>query len=386
MGRAMPRYGFARYRCVALFTAATLVHATAALPAVTDTEQAPREVQSLLAELGPGFQLRQTPHFVVLYDTDEDVLKPFISRIEATYQCIIRFLEVNDIPYSEPQQRLVICFFAQYDRFVSFASAEGHEAEHIAGYYDISRNRAVFYDAATMPRLRSVQKRIDQLEEEVRAAHKRHDRSAQSLLSNELFRLRNRRDNITESVNRLVIQHEVAHQVFFNTGVLVRGADNPPWLVEGLACLFEMPPSSQSAGIPGVNAYRLLNLRQAMAGSPKAAAVRKVTSAAFAPAVVAGRLVSLAELVSRKPLIDGGTPPAENLYAQSWSLVFYLQRKHREDLAVYMTVIAKRPADRAYSPAQERQLFEATFGTLDQRFTDEWLRFVLDLPVRVPQG
>ena len=336
--------------------------------------------QALLATLGANFDVRRTPHFVVAYDGDVESLQVFISRLEATYRSVIGFLRVCDISYKEPVERLEVVFFARYREFHAFAARQGTDSTGMAGFYDRAQNRAFFYDAVTAPRLDDVKQRIDTLIETLR--RRSLSGTAHENAVRELSQLRVRRDQIIDLINRLVVQHEVAHQVLFNTGVHVSGADNPTWLVEGLACLFETPPTDYGAGLAVANPYRLLNFREALVGSDDERAVRAASVEDFRRAVAAGRLGSIRELVTRRALFDTATATVENIYAEAWALTFYLQRQRRDDLAVYLTVIARRPGDRRYSPEQEWLLFEETFGPVDEAFERQWVEYILRHRVR----
>jgi hypothetical protein len=65
--------------------------------------------------------------------------------------------------------------------------------------------------------------------------------------------------------------------------------------------------------------------------------------------------------------------------------MYYLQHHRRADLGVYLTVLARRPQGRGYTPEQEVLLFEETFGPLDARFEAKWLNFVLKQRARPPR-
>ncbi len=346
-----------------------------------DLPDDPAAQARLLALVGDDFRIRQTPHFLVCSDADHEVISNFIARVEGTYLGVERFINVHDLDQTKLPHRLEILFFDRYQDFQKYAASVDTEAVGAAGFYDGRTNRAAFYNALNAPQLAQVNETITQMEQQLRASigNRSNRRSA---YAKELRRLRAERDRVIETINQLVVQHEVAHQVFYNIGVHQRRADDPTWLVEGLACLMETPPDRNGAGFGTVNQYRLLNFREALAGP---AGPRRANTNQFSEACRTGRLVPLRRLIADDDLfaIEGAT--VENAYAQAWSLVHFLQRRHREEFGVYLLVLARRPTDRAYSGEQEVMIFEEVFGAIDETFEKQWLDYILDERVRYPR-
>jgi hypothetical protein len=265
-----------------------------------------------------------------------------------------------------------VLFFKDFDEYHAYAQRQGLDATGAAGFYQPEQNLSAFYDAASSPRLMELDQRLSRLEARLEAPGLPD--AVFNTQMKELRRLRHERDQTIEMINHLVVQHEVAHQVFYNAGLHPRGGDHPSWLVEGLACLFETPPNDYGAGIGAVNQYRLINFREALAGHADA---RRARAEDFTDAVRTQRLVALATLVGDDRCFDTRAPNVENVYAQAWSLVYYLHQRRRDALSTYLAVLARRPADRRYRSEAELALFEATFGPLDDRFHSRWLGYIL---------
>jgi hypothetical protein len=183
----------------------------------------------------------------------------------------------------------------------------------------------------------------------------------------------------SDHINQTVIQHEVAHQVLFNAGVHVREADNPKWLVEGLACLFETPPGATGTGASVVNQSRLRDFRSAVAGEREK---RRLTARDLRNAIVAGRIAAVGDLVSDDRLFHQRGEAGATHYATVWALVHYLQRQRREELADYIREIGQRPVNRIYSGEEERATFARHFGQIDDAWLDAWGRYILRLRLR----
>ena len=112
---------------------------------------------------------------------------------------------------------------------------------------------------------------------------------------------------------------------------------------------------------------------------------RKADAGQFAEACRVRRLVPLRRLITDGDLFQTDNAGVQNVYAETWSLVHFLQRKRREDFGVYLTVLALRPADRGYSAETEIMIFEKVFGAIDAEFERAWLEFVLGERVRYPR-
>ena len=331
------------------------------------------ESSLLRAAGGDGFRIHRTRHFSIAYNTDPDVLLDFVTRVEGTYNAVQKFLSVNGLAHTALKARLEILFFATTDQFSAYAAGTGANVSGAAGFYSPETNRAVFFDAAGAPRVVELDASIEELQRRLRD-RKKVSRKVRKKWVKDLSRLRNQRNNFVDAINELVVQHEVAHQVLFNCGLHTRGAMNPVWLVEGLACLFEPPLNTKGAGLARVNTYRLGSLRRALSVNGDALSARPTD---LQNAFKHKRLVRPMQLIADRRLFDTTRPDVEISYAEAWSLVFYLQRKHRDKLAQYLLNAARRPVGRTYSPVDEFDAFEHVFGPLDANFENGWIRFML---------
>lgn len=341
----------------------------------------PKLVQEFFEAGFEGFKIRKSDHFVIAFDTPYAELQPLIGRIEGTYRAILEFCKGERLPAPRPAERVRILFFDRFDDFISAAASSGLTTDDITGFYDPNLHVSVFCSVRANPWLAQINRRIAQTEERLQGFHGgavpagaslRHQRDLRKALSE----LRTRRDVLTEKFNRNVVQHEVAHQMFFTLGVHVQGAYNPLWLVEGLACVFEVPQPGAGGPRLRITHGRLGDLREAAGVPPHA---RSISDADYEAALRAGSLVPLVELVFSDTGLAG---PDANLrfgYAQAWALVFYLHREHREAFDGYLQAVSGRQPGEPGGPARERREFEAAFGLLDGAFQRRWLNYMLKL-------
>lgn len=370
-------------RHVALWTALLSGAAPAGGDDADDRTTAPAAEQAseqrLLALAGPGARLRRTDHFLIAYDTPERTVRSLVSRLEATYRSVYRLCKINDIPAVQPEGRLEVLFFHDYETYGRYAAACRFPHQGSAGFYDQRSNVAAFVNILNLPELGQLNRLVAQSDERIerlraarpvnRLALKAERRKKQSIT--------NQRNRIVERTNRLTVQHEVAHQVFFNSGVHVPGARNPGWLVEGLACLFETPPSSSGAGAGTTNQMRLADFRACLGnGDPRA----RLKAEDFEVALESGRLLPLRDLVGDTTLFNRRDDPnLVHYYSQAWALVFYLQRSRRAEFADYLRLLEQRKIGQDTTRASELADFESVFGPLDDDFQRRWASFIVSL-------
>lgn len=314
-------------------------------------------------KLGGDFKVRHTDHFFVLYSADEEVVKDFILRIEATYAAVHRFATQMGVDIDYPKEKLPIVFCSEFDQYSSVAQAlAGAPApREAAGLYFPQPNFSLFYDMAHSVTVLDQTAQAKALQEEARRAtdsktKKEKSREAQFIL--------NRLNDYQERNNKSVVQHEVAHQLLYNFQVHHRDAPNPVWFVEGLATLFEPPPGKTGAGFNVVNQYRLWRLREADA---------------------ANALADLREFVQKPELLRGSGDQMDRGYAQAWGLMYYLSQKKKAELRQFVELIKTRKPREVIPPERELADFEKCFGKLDESFRKNWHKFLKSVPYRAPR-
>ncbi len=387
---------------LALLAGARLAGAAEELPVDRGREAA------LLEAAGGGFELMRTPHFVVAHHSDAAIVTPFVSRVEQTYNLIYRFCELNRIKTRRPPHRLEVIFFDKRAEFDAYSKRIGFSPEGAYGVYSEESNRSAFFNVHSDPELlqihadiaaarASLEKLTASLREvrgeaariEITYSDGRTVRLSRAQAQKEVSKSREKlaaldgqRVAYAERINRTVVQHEVAHQVFFNAGVHVRGAVNPKWLVEGLACLFETPPdkSSSGSGVFAINQLRLQDFRSAVAGERPGGS--RLTGQEFIDAIASGPFTRPERLVSRSDVFNARGDRGAANYAMTWALAHYLQRQRPTALAAYIQEVAGRPAGSAPEPDEELKLFVKHFGPLDTAFLKRWGDYILGLQAR----
>ena len=366
-----------KYAAVAVllpFLAMPVLFAQSPPPTPPEDDAASR----LLAVAGDGFQIRESDHFVIAYDTSYEAIRPLVGRLEGTYKALARFCKTCGINEPETGVRLEVILFDQHDDYSRYLESIGIESATMAGIYNQRTNIAAFCNTLNHPDLKGVAREIEQIQAQLErlgrqgpSAHRRRQE-----LSHRLSAYKTQRDAIVKRFNRFVIQHEAAHQMLFNLGVHVRGGDNPMWLVEGLACQFEVPQTSSPTGRLRINHMRLGDIRDALELPPRA---KRAPARAYEQAVQAGRLASLVDLITQPDLFRGRDANIPNHYAEAWALIYYLHREHREALADYLGKVQAREPGRRIESERALDEFRAAFGEPDAEFERAWINGIVAL-------
>lgn len=373
----------------------------------------PAQESALLRLAGSGFSIKRTAHFVIAYDADPSVVQDLTGRLEHTYHMVYRFCEINEIDVRRPDRRLEVLFFDQRAAYDGYGVSIGFRSAGTHGVYFEATNRSAFFNAANDPEMR-------RLEAEIAAARRNIDGLAETMANirdgrvrveirfsdgrrivgtraqvekqlnreigsvrKELRELDGRSKVYADHINRTVIQHETAHQVFYNVGIHVRRAGNPKWLVEGLACLFETPPGRTGTGFAAVNQLRLRDFRSAVAGESDK---RRLTWQDYERSLAAGRMPSPRQLILEPQLLAARGSVGATRYAATWALMLFVQRVHGKQLAGYLQEVgARRPGDEP-APAEELALFEKHFGPIDETFLRRFSGYVLGLSQSASPG
>lgn len=273
--------------------------------------------EQLRGEFGAEFQIVQTRHYVICTNAGPHYARWCGSLFERLLGSFLRYWRRAGLELHEPGFPLVAIIFRSPQEFAEHATAEiGPEMAQAKGYYSVFTNRIVLFDLTAGS------------EGPVRSAAEVSER-----VSDRLF-------------NVATVVHEATHQVAYNTGLHVRLADNPLWLVEGLAMYFETPDLRSRSGwrsLGKINPFRVAQLR---ADAPSREPVNWETL-----------------IGSDAELNDADT--AASAYARVWALNYFLIQSHRDRYVQYLKLQQKRPRLQ-WRTAEERVAeFESVFGDCD---------------------
>ncbi len=334
-----------------------------ALPDRGSTPSADAEaIRSTLAQLGPGFHVTETRHFVVISDCDAQWRSRREALLERTYRQVTRFAARIGVPTRPPASKLMCVMLQDHDAYEAFGRAHDRIHHHwVAGYYAAEPNRVVLYDDRTNPGLLEAERKLEALERKAEEARARasdldgrppaaeleaHAAKIEAFVRDERARLGTSVDVRSEAKTI----HEAAHLVAFNCGLQSRSHRYPMWVTEGLATSFETDDPERPFGPDRPYEHR---------------------EAQFRDALDAGAIEPLGAFLGRtRP--DGAAERADAQYAQSYALFRYLARFHRDELGALLRDIAAEPPGEI-SASRHVELFERRLGPVGP-LERRWLR------------
>ncbi len=283
-----------------------------------------------LRDLPPGFNVHNTAHYVICYNTSKAYAQWCGALYERLHRAFLNFWKGHGIELTA-NGPLVAVVFRDKAGYSAYSQPElGEATNSIIGYYSLKSNRIVSYDLTGLEQLRAPGDRTGTM------AH----------ISQML-----RRPQAERTVATII--HEATHQIAFNSGLQRRFADNPLWLSEGLAIYFESPDLKSRKGwrrIGAVNQFRLRQMRSYLQKRP------------------AGSLTSL--IVDDQRFRDSRL--AHHAYAESWSLCYHLIRTRPQEFKAYLEKIGQKPPLEPTDPEARLAEFKAAFGDdiglLDKEF------------------
>ncbi|MFN0136732.1 MAG: DUF1570 domain-containing protein [Phycisphaerae bacterium] len=295
-------------------------------------------LQEMLHIAGPKGKPLETDHFVFVYTSSVSMARELAARLESVYEWNVRYAEMLKIPIVRPMAKLEIFFFGTFDEYMAYQAINGMRVEGAIGFYSSTVNRSAFFDMYTYIAYEGVQRAL-------KDPKFPGDRKA---------KLKAWLDRTVEHENVEVVQHEAAHHIHFNLGIF-HGYGRPPrWMSEGLATIFEVPPSEFGASFGATNHYRLMWFRRFMGD----------------------RSERLGDL--RQIMFDDGWFFQFGFLAYSfgWAMNHYLFRTQRENYAKWMQFLATREWGGEWEVADKQKVFEDIFGELNddwkKKFTD-WI-------------
>lgn len=288
--------------------------------------------RQVVQEMGPGFQSLVSERYVLCTNASEPYAKWCAALLERLATAFRAYWKQRGFPTIDPPFPLVAIVFQRQTQFAEFATVDaGPDVATVPGYFSIPTNRIVLRDLTESSR-----------GQPVRSAEEIEQRLG------------------TAQYNVATMIHEATHQIAFNSGLHTRLADNPLWLTEGMATFFETPDLRSKTGwntAGKVNRPRLQRFKEFLAQ-------RRATD-------------SLETLVKNDVRMTN-SETAEDAYAESWALTYFLMRKEAAAYVKYLTQISRKEPLEQATMDQRLTEFQAAFGDL-RRLDTEFVRYVKPL-------
>jgi len=285
---------------------------------------------ALRREFGREFEVAGSEHYLVC--APQGKAREYAQLFEEIYRSFHGYFSVRGFRIAAPEFPLVAIVFPDHKSFDEYCQKDGFRAfRGLMGYYLRTSNRVALFDPGREGSPVSIKEKASS----IGGIHA----SIEANLADTMV-------------------HEATHQVAFNTGLHSRMGENPKWIVEGLATVFESPGVRDSASRRG-KAFERINRERYLHFQNFAQSRRKPKS--------------LAAFVSGDRLFQ--TAPLD-AYAQAWALSFYLVETRPSEYAKYLKTIASRDPMKDY-PAKDRlEDFRNAFGQDLEMFEAKFLRFI----------
>lgn len=340
---------------------------TARMVATLDKLEQPGTDPELLKfrkALGTSTSIARGPHVFLLHQQTDAEAEERVALLERVITGYYLFFAAQGIELRVPDRRLICAWFADQRDYLAFLRSQGADAfATTKGYYHPTWNAVVAYDElssdqqqtghetarARREELRQFQTTVDRLPARARLrvtltgeSPRMIDRAAALALIDRLEREVRREELLLDlerrAINEGTAAHEIIHLLAANSGLLPCHDAFPVWLQEGLAMQFEVIRGGRWAGIGRANDPRLPDWRR------------------------------IQPPPSLEPLVRDsgyGRGYRRDLYAQAWSLVYYLRVEHPAHFLTFLDLLRSPDASLSDLSPSERSLtaFRRAFGS-----------------------
>jgi hypothetical protein len=280
-------------------------------PATTD-----EMAEDLLASpLFASFQVRKSPHYLVLYAGSREFADASVNLLESLYLGLLAKFREKGLEVHEAEFPLVAIIYRTEEDF----RAHSNVAPEVQAYYQVLTNRILFYETS------------------------RRDRAAPEIAA--------RRKPQT-------VAHEGTHQILQNIGIHPRLASWPLWLVEGLAEYCAPTTTKRGGGWAGfnkINPFHMATLRDLNdpltislegRGQPRRRGRERERE----------RPADLQALLTSESL-------SATDYARAWGLTYYLANKKFDAFLAYLKEMGRMPPEANRFAEDHLAAFRAHFGS-----------------------
>ncbi len=324
-------------------------------------------LRRLQMDFGFDFQTQRTAHYRIACSGSEMFAEVTAELLEKVYEKFGEFFRQRDFDPAPITDRMEVVLFHTREQFDAWVLAAMPEMRGANGFYSTKTNRAYFFDAfnegsfsQALEQLQQHAEKIKQTREQVKNAPaestfsvthqdgRQEQRTRQQLMDDldgqekQLAAEQERVRHHYMGRNVSVTVHEAVHQLAYNCGIHSRFAENPKWIIEGLAVYFEAPTEAWWDGPGQVHPHRLKHFNDAM-----------------------NQPIRLEELLTNDALFNASDPRADTAYASAWALFYYLAWQQHENLFDYLYALSLRVSAQPYGREERLTDFIRYFGKLD---------------------
>lgn len=306
----------------------------------------------LRREFGKPFDIVATRHYVVCA-AGEQKARNYAETFEELFRTFQMYFSIRGFKINEPEFPLVAIVFTDFEAFSRYAKAENVTvSKELKGYYLSTSNRIALYEP---PAGQTTQYTPDSPAGKPPVVPFDADHEAVPFCPT--LSADGRAWGSIEGSLKDTMIHEATHQVAFNMGLHSRIGENPKWIVEGLATVFEAPGIRNTSTSLGAK-MRINRERFVWFGS-YVQSRRKPRS--------------LENFLLNDDLFKTS---ALDAYSEAWAFSFFLFETRPRLYAEYLKTIAARDPLRGYSADERLADFKQTISKEIPLLEAEFLRFI----------
>jgi hypothetical protein len=327
--------------------------------------------------LGISTSVTRGPHVLLLHQQTEAEAGERVALLERVMTSYYLILAAQGIELRVPDRRLIFAWFADQKDYVTFLRSQQAEVFLTTrGYYHPTWNAVVTYDArstesqqkeretarARRQELEQFRATIDRIPARARLRVTLTGESARTLgrvealaMSQRLEREVRREELLLDLQRRAIDEgtaaHEMIHLLAASSGLVPHHGAFPVWLQEGFAMQFEGIRGGRWAGIGRASDLRLPDWRRI---SPPPSLERLIRDIGF------------------------GRGYQGDLYAQAWSLVYFLRSQRSAHFLRFIDLLRSPDASVAELAPADRYmtLFQRAFGSDLDVLERDWHEFM----------
>jgi hypothetical protein len=312
----------------------------------------------------PSMKIALSDHYVLLHDTGDakqgrrrkSRAEQRLELLEMVYESYFMKFALDGVLLEPPQERMKVVLFGEERDYLRYSTQLDPKLRSALGFWSPTDNVAVFFDQGTTERMKVLEKRSRELQQEKMRARGTPLSKDTAHLANTvelLVKLTREEDDIE------VVSHEATHQLAGNTGLMPRGKIALRWAHEGFATYFETSSDAGWGGIGAVNEGRLKSYYR-VSSDPNRAPI---------------------ELLISDLLFDVAqdTRQVADAYGQAWALTHFLMERHFQQTVKYYQKISQIESESGSIPRRDLvKYFEEIFGDL-KALQVEWHEYMRSL-------
>lgn len=304
-------------------------------------------------------QTVRSAHVLLIHDHEPAVAEARVDVLERVTTSFYLLLAAEGIELPVPAQRLVAVYLRNQTDYLSFLHSQNAGAFRTTlGYYHPTLHAVIAFDPRSCGKSRATLAALDRPRRRMLNSggrdESRGDPGAPFVeLADPQFRDLLRRYllfEMEETARDLgTAAHEMVHLLVDRSGLSRHPGQFPQWFHEGFAAQFEVVRGGRWSGFGRAHDVRLADWRS-MTHPPELTSL--VRDAGF------------------------GHGYRRDLYAESWSLVYFLRKTRPRESTRFLEILRLPAADDNYGqPARVMNAFVDAFGSNLSAIAKEWLQF-----------